>query len=291
MSNNILNSLNYKGTQYDINISDNMAGDGLTIDNTTQKLKVNISTGLTIVNGALALDENYANNNNNSSSTQQPNVDLSNYATKAEVNAKYTKPSNGIPKTDLNSSVQTSLNKADKAISGITFNGNDAAVVNGVVQINGVLTEVNVEEETVYFVEGESSEGSGDSTNGETISQNKEIVEVPNNIEEPDNYSWLYFPVLDKMKYDVIYVRTVSKVRRIDIEAMETPTKDVVEYTLYFTSDDETPTLSIPVNVLWANGTTPQLEPNTTYELSIVATKLLNDYVYKGVLTPFKSLE
>lgn len=290
MSNNILNSLNYKGTQYDINISDNMAGDGLTIDNTTQKLKVNISTGLTIVNGALALDENYANNNNNSSSTQQPNVDLSNYATKAEVNAKYTKPSNGIPKTDLNSSVQTSLNKADNAISGITFNGNDAAVVNGVVQINGVLTEVNVEEETVYFVEGESSEGSGDSTNGETISQNKEIVEV--SIEDFDlGEDYIRF-FNAPMRPDVIYVCTERKVRVLDIEMYEKPTKKVAEYTIYFTTSDETPSAYIFFpNLLWVNGTTPQLEPNTTYELSIVATKLLNDYVYKGVLTPFKSLE
>jgi hypothetical protein len=47
-------------------------------------------------------------------------VDISNYYTKSEVdtavNAKYTKPGSGIPKTDLDSSVQTSLGKADSAI-------------------------------------------------------------------------------------------------------------------------------------------------------------------------------
>lgn len=37
-------------------------------------------------------------------------------ATTSEVNAKYTKPSNGIPKSDLASSVQTSLGKADTAL-------------------------------------------------------------------------------------------------------------------------------------------------------------------------------
>lgn len=41
---------------------------------------------------------------------------LDNAATKTEVNAKYTKPSSGIPKTDLASVVQTSLNKADSAL-------------------------------------------------------------------------------------------------------------------------------------------------------------------------------
>lgn len=45
---------------------------------------------------------------------QIPNV--SNYATKTEVSAKYTKPSGGIPKTDLASAVQTSLGKADTAL-------------------------------------------------------------------------------------------------------------------------------------------------------------------------------
>lgn len=38
------------------------------------------------------------------------------YATTTEVNAKYTKPSTGIPKTDLASDVQTSLGKADTAL-------------------------------------------------------------------------------------------------------------------------------------------------------------------------------
>ena len=41
---------------------------------------------------------------------------ISDFATPAQVNAKYTKPSNGIPKSDLASSVQTSLGKADTAL-------------------------------------------------------------------------------------------------------------------------------------------------------------------------------
>ena len=46
-------------------------------------------------------------------------------ATTSQVNAKYTKPSGGIPKTDLASDVQTSLGKADNAMpkSGGTFTG------------------------------------------------------------------------------------------------------------------------------------------------------------------------
>lgn len=40
-------------------------------------------------------------------------------ATEAQVNAKYTKPSGGIPKTDLASAVQTSLGKADTALQSV----------------------------------------------------------------------------------------------------------------------------------------------------------------------------
>ena len=43
------------------------------------------------------------------------NVINTTYATKAETNAKYTKPASGIPKTDLAADVQTSLGKGDRA--------------------------------------------------------------------------------------------------------------------------------------------------------------------------------
>ena len=50
---------------------------------------------------------------------------ISDLATTSQVNTKYTKPSGGIPKTDLASDVQTSLGKADNAMpkSGGTFTG------------------------------------------------------------------------------------------------------------------------------------------------------------------------
>lgn len=50
---------------------------------------------------------------------------ISDLATTSQVNAKYTKPSGGIPKTDLTSDVKTSLGKADNAMpkSGGTFTG------------------------------------------------------------------------------------------------------------------------------------------------------------------------
>lgn len=49
-------------------------------------------------------------------SALQEHQPLDNYATLEQVNKKYTKPSAGIPKTDLDSSVQSSLSKADTAL-------------------------------------------------------------------------------------------------------------------------------------------------------------------------------
>lgn len=48
---------------------------------------------------------------------------ISDLATTSQVNAKYTKPSGGIPKTDLASDVQTSLGKADSALQAKDISG------------------------------------------------------------------------------------------------------------------------------------------------------------------------
>lgn len=66
-------------------------------------------------------------------------------------NTKYDKPVNGIPKTDLDSSVQTSLGKADTAlqsyteqytgtVTGITMNGNSLIPTNGIINLGTVIT-------------------------------------------------------------------------------------------------------------------------------------------------------
>lgn len=60
--------------------------------------------------------------------TAGKNID---YATMAQVNEKYTKPESGIPKSDLASSVQTSLDKADTALQSApvtSVNGKTGAV-------------------------------------------------------------------------------------------------------------------------------------------------------------------
>lgn len=72
---------------------------------------------------------------------------ISDLATTSQVNAKYTKPSGGIPKSDLAGSVQTSLGKADTALQSApvtSVNGKTGAVT-------GLATqdEVNAKQNTL----------------------------------------------------------------------------------------------------------------------------------------------
>lgn len=52
----------------------------------------------------------------------------------------YSKPSGGIPKTDLAGAVQTSLNNADNAVKKVKINGTEKSPTNGVVDLGTVIT-------------------------------------------------------------------------------------------------------------------------------------------------------
>lgn len=52
----------------------------------------------------------------------------------------YSKPSGGIPKTDLAGAVQTSLNNADNAVKKVKINGAEKSPTNGVVDLGTVIT-------------------------------------------------------------------------------------------------------------------------------------------------------
>lgn len=86
---------------------------------------------------------------------------------------------------------------------------------------------------------------------------------------------------------DTIYY--CNDVVAIDISAVTPPSGDYAEYTMLFQTDEDV-YITCPDNWLWANGQAPSVEGNTVYELSVVATKFGSDYIYKAVLTPFKSV-
>ena len=79
------------------------------------------------------------------------------YATTAQVNAKYTKPESGIPKSDLATSVQTSLDKADSALQSApvtSVNGKTGAVQLEASDVSALPTSTKY----VVSVNGESGE-------------------------------------------------------------------------------------------------------------------------------------
>ena len=108
---------------------------------------------------------------------------------KNEINGKYTKPSGGIPKTDLASAVQTSLGKADSAIqkpstptteSAITINSSGTVSTKPLTSITG-KTEVYVGSTTptnpdeILWIDPNGTSGGGGSGGGKLY---KHIITV-----------------------------------------------------------------------------------------------------------------
>jgi hypothetical protein len=129
----------------------------------------------------------------------------------------------------------------------------------------------------------------GDSGEGGGSSSGKEYVEV--------------VVFMDTIRFDEatsafepnkVYYATEAISEAVDITSVIPPTGDVGEYTLYFTTVSTGMFLGflyLPSNWLWANGQIPTLEKGVSYELSVVATKFGSGYIYKAVLTPFKTAE
>lgn len=102
---------------------------------------------------------------------------VQNKAVAAGINAKYTKPTTGIPKSDLASAVQASLGKADTAlqseqykgtVTGVKINGSTKSPSNGVVDLGTVVTDVSGKQDelvsgtNIKTLNGQSILGSGD---------------------------------------------------------------------------------------------------------------------------------
>ena len=92
-----------------------------------------------------------------------------------------------------------------------------------------------------------------------------------------------------------IYYCPTELYEGVAIFTVTPPSSGVGEYCLYFSSGSNISLdffqFETPSDWFWANGDIPQIESNVHYELSVVATKFENDYIYKAVLTPFKPVE
>ena len=76
----------------------------------------------------------------------------------------------------------------------------------------------------------------------------------------------------------------LNKQGDIKITSLESPSGNESKYEFRFNGATS---LTIPSNVIWLNGESPELDSTANYELSIVATKAGEDYVYKAVLGKF----
>lgn len=188
----------------------------------------------------------------------------------------YSKPSGGIPKTDLASTVQTSLGKADTALQSYTeqykgtvtkvkINGSEKSPdSNGLVDLGTI--EVGGGKK---YVIGESLDANS------IVLKPNEVVSFRHNVEDP------------------IVITDFEVSTWLEDGIYETET-EYDEYMLVFKTiiDEGNFALTLPSFVLWANGEIPILEVGTSYELSITRRKLNDGWnEYKAVLTPFKPAE
>ena len=191
----------------------------------------------------------------------------------------YIKPSTGIPKTDLDSAVQTSLGKADTAlqtetykgtVTGVKVNGTTKNPSNGVVDLGNVITSHQdisgkqdklVSGTNIKTINGTSILGSGNiviSGGGGSSSGNGAYVEVNHGTNDTTfTLTPNTFHVWDEVSSLILtFADETSGVAN--------------EYLFQFTSGSEPTVLTIPDNIIWANNEIPIIESNYIYQISIL---------------------
>lgn len=116
-------------------------------DNTTVDLVVSAENGKDGTSATVDIVQATGQSESAVMSQKAVTDELAKKATTSEVNAKYTKPSSGIPKSDLASSVQTSLGKADTALQSApvtSVNGKTGAVTVGTTNARAELVTIAI---------------------------------------------------------------------------------------------------------------------------------------------------
>lgn len=145
------------------------------------------------------------------------------------------------------------------------------------------LNAGNILDEAIVFIEDTKeiwNHGSYYGNNGK-----RDILPV-----SLDNDGIINFDATTPMLPNIIYVSD-SSVSGISISEITQPTEIFSEYSLNFVTSDTISPITFPEYILWANGNVPEIETNTSYELSIAATKFGNSYQFKAVLVPFRTIE
>ena len=242
-------------------------------------------------------------------------VDLGNVVTSVKVNnvskspsggvvdlgsvGTYSKPSTGIPKTDLASDVQQRLDNAVtreqfgdmEVIQTQGFNGTSSDVLYALPDdATGDEDDILLSKNSVKTINGQSIFGSGNITiegGGSSSGGGKEYVVV-----EPDLSpmgSEIYISDIEPNKTYIIS----EPISLLHINGFGTTEAVCDEYNVIFKAEGGGTTLTI-VNVddlFWANGTIPTMEESAVYELSIQRVRISGYDMYNAVVTPFKVIE
>lgn len=159
----------------------------------------------------------------------------------------YSKPSGGIPKTDLASAVQTSLGKADTALQSEQYKGTVTSV-----KINGATKTPD----TNGMVDLGTIEGGGGSSSGSgaypVVITNASGIEA-----QPNTY--------------YIIEGGASEVDFYFLEPIEGIVNEyIIEFMALNSWSGESCLLHMPDTIVWANGEIPPLTDGKTYVISVV---------------------
>lgn len=190
----------------------------------------------------------------------------------------YSKPSGGIPKSDLASAVQTSLGKADTAlqsyteqykgtVTGVKINGTTKSPSSGVVDLGTVITDISGKQDklvsgtNIKTINGTSILGSGNitisggsGTGGNSYAGNYKKIIGSNAQIEPNTF----------------YIHSFTVVGVFSVSFMSITNPNIVNEYLFSFFTGSNATLSLPSDVIWANDDTPVLEGGYTYTISVV---------------------
>ena len=206
----------------------------------------------------------------------------------------YSKPSSGIPKSDLSNELQISLGKADTAlqsyteqykgtVTGVKINGSSKSPSNGIVDLGTVITshqdisgkqDILISGTNIKTINGQSILGSGNiiieggtgnsDANVQAVDEISTIIDVDLDkyiVETTDNNI-----ALDNNKY---YKKTnVSSSISITLNMPEDNTV-FTSFSIEFTTSESGTSVSLPDTIKWINGELPTFENDFTYQISI----------------------
>lgn len=205
------------------------------------------------------------------------------YATKNELNGKgtYSKPSGGIPSSDLSSDVQSALTKANSAlqsetykgtVTGVKINGSTKSPSNGVVDLGTVITShQDLSGKQDKLVSGTNIK----TINGTSILGSGNIVIEGGGGGSSSGGSGAYAEV-NHGTGDTTFVLAPNtfhvwdEVASLDLSFADEQTGVANEYLFQFTSGATATTLTLPDGLKWANDSAPTIAENMIYQVSVL---------------------